>query len=139
MRGISGSGKSSWIQKNLSDNVTICSADLFFSRNGEYQFDHTKLGKAHGSCKSSFLDALDRGDFEIVIDNTNTTRKEMEFYVKNARGYGYRVSFIRLNTDVSVAAKRNQHGVPLAAVQRMQDRMQPIPDHWGDEEVWGGV
>ena len=139
MRGQSGAGKSTWIKKNLPSDVTVCSADSYFSRSGEYKFNPKLLGRAHGSCKEKFTDALIDGDELIVVDNTNTKRSEMEFYVRNARGYGYKVRFVRLDTPVDVAAQRNVHGVPHASVQAMKDRMQDIPASWGDEEVVSGV
>ena len=138
MRGHSGSGKSTWISNNVPDAL-VCSADFYFSRSGEYKFNPKLLGVAHQHCKLEFARSLMADSPLVVVDNTNTTLKEMKYYVETARRYGYMLMFIRLDTPVDVAAGRNLHGVPRDAVQRMKDRMQDIPDSWGEEEVVSGV
>lgn len=58
MSGIPGSGKSTYVkqlqQKLGYYDVVVCSADHFFMVNGEYRFDVTKLGDAHGACLNRF-------------------------------------------------------------------------------------
>lgn len=135
LRGVSGSGKSTYTAKNFS-TATVCSADLFFLKDGVYQFDATKLGNAHSWCFRQFEAALQRGDDSVVVDNTNTKLWEFKNYVQAAAKYGYEVKVVRLTVDVAVAAARNLHGVPVETVQRMQDRFQDFP---GEEIVNTGV
>jgi len=131
LRGISGAGKSTYIKKNLPGAV-VCSADHhFMDADGNYNFDPSQLGRAHGSCQSNFKKALEQGVTSVVVDNTNTTVREMRPYVQLAKQFGYDVDIVRLIVPVKVAAKRNAHNVPLVAIQRMQDRMQDIPLDWG--------
>jgi len=47
IRGCSGSGKST-LAKLLGSNFKHFEADMYFMKNGVYQFDGTKLGAAHG-------------------------------------------------------------------------------------------
>jgi predicted kinase len=128
MRGQSGAGKSTYAKKNFPGAV-MCSADSFFidPKTGEYKFDPTKLGFVHNSCQRKYEAALKSGEPLVVVDNTNTTLKEMQPYLQLADVYGYDVEVIRLDTPVGVAAKRNTHGVPAVAVQKMRDRMIDFP------------
>ena len=128
MRGISGAGKSTYTKANHPTAV-VCSADDFFIENGNgvYLFDREKLGKAHGRCQAQFEENLRRGTREIVVDNTNTTMREMKFYLETAKKYGYEVSVVRLAVDPKIAAARNLHGVPAEGIQNMQNRFQDFP------------
>jgi len=127
MRGASGSGKSTYAKKHYPDAV-VCSADSYFvDAQGDYNFDPTKLGAAHGQCKRSFKDALDRSEPLVVVDNTNTTLRELQPYVQLARARGYDVDVVRVETPLDVAAKRNVHGVPFDAVKRMKGRTVDFP------------
>jgi predicted kinase len=126
MRGVSGSGKSSFVFNNFP-NATVCSADNFFMQTGEYKFDGSKLRQAHDWCKNQFESALRRGDDQVVVDNTNTTMRELKFYVDTAAKYGYELQVVRLVVDPAIAAARNQHGVPAEGVQAMQNRFQDFP------------
>lgn len=137
MRGISGSGKSTYIEKNFPDAV-VCSADHFFiNEDGVYEFDKRKLGQAHEECRRKFKQALEERHKLIVVDNTNTMMKEMQPYVKAAKYRGYRVECIRLDTPLEVAAARNTHNVPFGAIRAMHERMCDVPSEWNEVVVRG--
>jgi NEDD4-binding protein 2 len=121
MRGLPGSGKST---KAKSYGGTVVSADDFFVQEGEYRFDRSKIAAAHSATQAKFVEALERGDSPIVVDNTNTQRWEMNFYKNKARDYGYDVVIDPVTPDLPLEelAKRNIHGVPLETLQRMQKR-----------------
>ena len=127
LRGISGAGKSTYTKAN-HPNATVCSADKYFiGQDGVYRFDGSKLGRAHDWCKAQFLNALQVSDDDIVVDNTNTTMRELKYYVDTATEYGYELNVVRLVVDPKIAAARNLHGVPAVKVQQMQDRFQDFP------------
>lgn len=126
MRGVSGSGKSTFVFNNFP-TATVCSADKFFMKDGVYKFDPTKLGNAHAWCSNQFNQALKRGDEIVVVDNTNTKLWEMKNYLEEAARFGYEVKVVRLVVDPKIAAARNLHGVPADKVQQMQDRFQDFP------------
>ena len=72
MRGLPGSGKSSFLQKNFP-RAWICSADEYFiGPDGNYFFVRENLGLAHQRCSNLFQTAL--GNFLpfVIVDNTNT-------------------------------------------------------------------
>jgi len=136
MRGLPGAGKSTYAERVLDlfrkmydTTVCSCSADKYFvGDDGVYRFDHTKLGQAHGQCKSQARSAMEVGINLIVIDNTNTTEREMEPYVSMAEKHGYKVKYKvvgKLDEDsVNEYFSRNIHGVPLDAIKRMAGRFQ---------------
>lgn len=126
LRSIPGGGKTTYAKQKFPD-ATVCSADHFFEdEDGNYNFNFRLLGKAHGACKNKCLEAMKRGDEEIVIDNTNTTQKEFSPYLKMAQKHNYVAKVIRINCTPEVGFERNTHGVPLEAIRRMHGRMAPF-------------
>lgn len=143
LRGISGSGKSSFV-RNLQnyENPIICSADHFFMIDGCYVFNPEKLGAAHQACMRKFVLHCTNKDFNddtIVVDNTNLTVAEIAPYVQVALAFGHEVVIIRLVCMVAEAAKRNTHGVPFKSVEAMARRFENLPVYWPKEtEVYTG-
>lgn len=138
MRGISGAGKSTWAKENCGADAVICSADSFFvDADGVYQFDFTQLSDAHDACFDKYCEALDAGEYCVVVDNTNTTRAEITPYLMYARRRGYRVRIIHIDTPVDVAAARNVHGVPADGVAAQAARFEKmLPFEPKSEVVW---
>lgn len=143
LRGISGSGKSTYTKKH-HPTALVCSADDYFMQTGTYVFDQAKLGDAHRWCMKKFVDAIreDHDDLpsspmEVVVDNTNTQLWEFSGYVQVAEAHGCTVEIVRMDTPVSVAAGRNAHGVPLKSVQSMSDRFQKCLPWWKETVVSG--
>jgi predicted kinase len=130
MQGASGSGKSTYIKKNIPNSL-ICSADHYFIEDGVYRFNPSKLGEAHRNCLKNFINALIDGIADtLVVDNTNTTQVEMAPYVAVAGVYGATVEVIRCEAPVTICASRNTHGVPASACQSMFDRLQKPARFW---------
>lgn len=116
LRGASGSGKSS-VTKLFGDDVYVCSADHYFmDDDGNYNFDPSKLGAAHGLCKMNFISGLQNPDIDVVVvDNTNTKQSDFQFYVDEAEKRGAMVISL-------VVEKRhngvNSHNVPEHVIDR---------------------
>lgn len=188
MRGVPGSGKSTYIgkiAKSLDDqapvNIEVCSADHYFEtcdcdtshfRPGTwdhtnpqgyqnaladirayhvkycikpktYKFDFAKLGAAHTACQDKFIKLLEDPDsMYIFVDNTNTTKRELDFYVKACVGHGVEFKIVNVICDATVAAKRNAHGVPEDKVLQMAARIKAsakdIPKDWPQEDYHTG-
>jgi len=133
MRGIPGSGKSTWIENNCcSDPTYAVSADDYFTdiETGEYRFDSTKLPLAHNVCLQRFLALLNSGVTSIVVDNTNVRTFEIAPYYRLAEIFGYEVEVIWLVCDPSVAVARSIHGVPENLVRSMAVSFDPLPAWW---------
>jgi len=132
MRGTPGSGKSTWARNWASANTAvIASADDFFHTgpNGEYRFVSSRIGDAHMQCWERFVAALAMG-YNVVVDNTNCTAKEIERYYNYALEKGCDVEIIEVQSTPE-SWKRNSHGVPEASIRRMEQRMSnPLPAEW---------
>lgn len=124
LRGLPGSGKST-LSKYLSDNITdsvVCSADDYFTSNGSYNFDRSKLQEAHDECYAKFKDCIGFNMIPI-IDNTNVTKKEYSKYVTHAQLNNCAVITLEIHCkDRDMArlfASRNSHGVSTNDVLKM--------------------
>jgi predicted kinase len=131
LRGLPGSGKS-FITKFLNC-VILSTDDIFMDRlNTEYLWTHTVLSSAHKINQEKARLACFRGCPQIVIDNTNTTTKEVKPYYNIAMEYGYEVELLIPTTkwafDVDECFERNTHGVPREVIQNMKNRFQSNED-----------
>lgn len=122
LSGASGSGKSTFAQflsQNIEDHA-IVSADDYFMKDGEYKFDPRKLPQAHEHCRMLFMQCLDFGIGTIIVDNTNTTQKEYQFYVDEAERYWYKVT--RIIVD-NINGTKSVHNVPENVVANQKARI----------------
>jgi predicted kinase len=134
--GLPGAGKTTRIKRDHPHAVT-CSADDFFMQGGEYRFDVSKLSEAHGSCLRNFVSLLQDSMPQIVVDNTNTTTAEVAPYAALAQAHGYALEIVTVACPPEAAHARNVHGVPLAAVNAMSDRLakRELPPWWPHRTV----
>jgi len=133
VRGLPGSGKSTFAEALVGSDFLVCEADKYFMVDGEYKFDATKLKEAHESCRNMvetyMKDSLVNDQFyrEIAVSNTFTQEWEMQAYFDLAKQYGYMVfTVIVENRHGGV----NQHGVPDEALTRMRDRFEIKLKKW---------
>lgn len=132
--GISGGGKSS-LARQLADEAqaagqraVICSTDDFFTVDGVYKFDPTKLGRNHWLNREKAAKACADGVDLIVIDNTNLRQRDRKPYEEMAAAHGYECETRVVGSFdpefVKLCADRNQHGVPLASIEKMARKVQ---------------
>lgn len=109
LRATSGSGKTTFANI-IAYPCCVCSADDYFTdKDGNYNFDVTKLGAAHGACRAKFDEALkDPIITNIVIANTNTKESEWKYYADQAEKAGLLVFFVVLEKRHN---NINVHGV----------------------------
>jgi predicted kinase len=118
LRGLPGSGKST-LAKSLGGKHI--EADMYFMKDGEYQFDVTRLRDAHNWCRHSVMDAMKASEPKVIVSNTFTQEWEMEAYYLLAEELGYTVfSLIVENRHDGV----NEHGVPQEALNKMKNRFE---------------
>jgi predicted kinase len=118
LRGLPGSGKST-LAKSLGGKHF--EADMYFVRDGEYNFDVTKLKEAHEWCRSSVGGLMINEEPKLVVSNTFTQEWEMKPYFDLAKNYGYRVhSLIVENRHGGI----NEHGVPEDKLEQMKNRFE---------------
>jgi predicted kinase len=117
LRGLPGSGKST-LATNLSPNV--CEADMFFMRNGDYQFDVDSLPAAHFWCRNRCEGFMKSGVESVVVSNTLTSEYELDPYLEFAKKYGYQVvSLIVENRH----GNSSVHDVPKETMDKMEQRL----------------
>lgn len=130
MRGLPGSGKS-FTAKQLVGDGQIFSADDYWCLEDpdKYQFDKTKLRQAHQWNHRRVYRAVESELPVIVVDNTNTTLKELRSFhdiLLDAGTKGYTIELVEPQTDwafdVDECFKRNTHNVPKEVIQQMSDR-----------------
>lgn len=146
LRAGSGAGKSTWTKTN-HPAVPVFSADTFFMVDGEYRFDPTKLGEAHGKCLRDYIDFCRSAALgerfpapeAAIVDNTNTTLSEFGPYAQVGLAYGHNVSILTFLYDPVAAHARNTHGTPLKACvdmyYRLTEHTKLIPPWWKHDYV----
>lgn len=125
LRGLPGAGKSSFANLIWNEHV-MCEADkYFYDKEGNYNFDASKLPAAHKwcqeQCETFMKDNQVNPQFypEIVVSNTSTTEKELQPYLDLATKYDYKVvSLIVENRH----GNKSVHGVPDETMEKMKKR-----------------
>src|SRR5690554_3682343 len=100
LRGCAGSGKST-LATNLSRKLEQCcvlSSDDYFTYDNSYMFDISMLGAAHSWNQWRTRKLCELGRTNIIIDNTNTTFREIKPYVDIAKEFGYKIKIIEPDT-----------------------------------------
>jgi predicted kinase len=127
VRGLPGSGKSTFANFVWND-YAICEADKFFyDKEGNYNFDASKLKQAHEWCRNEvetrMKDNQNNPQYypEIVVSNTFTQEWEMQAYFDLAEKYEYKVFSVIVENR---HGNKNIHGVPDDTLKRMKDRFQ---------------
>lgn len=125
IRGLPGSGKSTFAHFVWND-YAICEADKFFvGEDGVYRFNASKLKQAHEWCRNEVETRMKDNQVnpqyypEIVVANTFTQEWEMEEYFKLAEKYGYTVFSIIVENR---HGNKNVHGVPDEKLKQMRER-----------------
>ena len=127
VRGIPGSGKSTFAKKLVGHDFLVCEADKYFinKETGEYKFDVSKIKDAHKFCQDTvetyMKDSLVNNQFyrEIAVSNTFTQEWEMDQYFKLAKEYGYTVFSIVVENR---HGGTNVHNVPEDKIEQMKNR-----------------
>jgi len=124
LRGLPGNGKSSFAEflKTYTHHTVICCADDFFTdEKGNYNFDATKLYLAHTKCQEKFKDALDSKLTNlIIVANTSTRQKDVNFYRDLAIEKGNRVFVITIENWHNGI---DSHNVPKDTIENMKTQL----------------
>ncbi len=154
LRGLPGSGKSTLCTTFNSSNIEICSADLYFEngsgllKNREkkrlvaegidiynHVFSVDKLNDAHQFCWEKYQKAIEdrlSGKIrQIIVDNTNSQKREYQKYWDGAVDYSLKVAIIEVAcsgpSQVSVFCRRSRHNVPQRTCHAMFARWERDP------------
>lgn len=125
IRGLPGSGKSTFADKMLSAGVVdvVLSADDFMvDAEGSYHFRPQRLSEVHRKCQHATRRHL-RVGHRVAVANTFVKRWEVVPYLTIASDLGVTVKMISVfdgGCDDATLATRNIHGVPLPTIIRMR-------------------
>jgi len=127
LRGLPGSGKSSFAEFMWTKHVIFEADTYFYDEDGNYNFDSSKLSEAHKWCQSqveqAMRDNMQNSQYysDIVVSNTSTTEKELQPYIDLANKYDYIViSLIVENRH----GNKSVHNVPEETIEKMRKRFQ---------------
>lgn len=143
MQGAPGCGKSSmaailnehYLSRGLRTEVH--SADTYWykvidpGQPDTYSFDPSLSGKNHVWNQHNVLEAMESQIPVIIVDNTNTLRKEAAPYITLASMFGYEIMAVRVDPGVEECVKRNaarpeDRRVPEDVVRAMHARMENL-------------
>jgi predicted kinase len=126
LRGLPGSGKSTFANYMFSNKVVFEADKYFYDETGNYNFDVSKLHLAHKWCQLQVEHAMEDNYHsygklypEIVVSNTSTTEKELEPYLELAKKYNYQVVSLIVENRHSGVSK---HNVPAETIEKMKNR-----------------
>lgn len=123
--GASGSGKSTWIEKNSSDEVVISLDDIRHEITGKRD-NQSKNGQVMQAAKERLKQAL-REKKNIIWDATNTRVDGRKWVVDLGRNYGAFTRIVCLQTQISELIKRNKkrtNPIPTKALLHQIERME---------------
>lgn len=137
LSGLPGSGKTCYVEMSLPPTVVVCSADHLFYQDGVYRFVAAELPAAHQKCFRKYIETVQAGADDVVVDNTNLSAAEIAPYVLGGEAYGYSVQVVRLLRDPSIAFSAQRHGVPLETFKRMMQQFwkRDVMPWWNVKDV----
>jgi predicted kinase len=131
LRGISGAGKSTMVEKISKDrkykDVFICSSDHYFMKDGQYKYNPDKIIDAHNYCMRRFLMELPNNHEAIFVDNTNIQMWHFMGYVQVAQALGCTIEIVEVKRDLKNCVRENIHGVPLVCIEAMNKLWEESP------------
>ena len=116
IRGLPGSGKSTMAKEFARNGYAHFEADMYFVRDGKYQYDSSQIRDAHAWCQRMTRLALARGK-SVVVSNTFTQLREMAPYRSMSR---------QVRVIEATGRWQNTHGVPAEMLERMAQRWEPL-------------
>ena len=120
IRGCSGSGKSTFADYLArSPLAPVYSTDMFFMKDGKYEFDVSKLQWAHSQCREAVEQSMSDYEPRIFVANTFTTEWEMAPYFELAKKYDYIVFSVIVENRHNGT---NVHNVPEETLSKQKAR-----------------
>lgn len=123
IRGVSGSGKSTYAKEHYPD-LPLVEADDYFMVDGEYRFNPEGLPEAHQMAKRRMVNYM-LDDGVVVVANPFTRKWEVDNYLEALEEQfegDYELEVIRLETRFE-----NIHGLTPELIQMQVDRFEDYP------------
>ena len=119
VRGLPGSGKSTYVKKNFS--CLHLENDMFHMRDGGYDWSAESMNAAINWCAETCRRALEL-QMDVVVSNTFTKRRFVEFYRNMAMETHAEFEVIRCTGDFE-----NVHNVPKKTLENMKSGFEDYP------------
>ena len=130
MIGISGSGKSSYIDNNLSNYQLLSADDIKGTIGGEFYTTWAFFNSKERYREISAIDAVLKTNCEalmkrgrpIVVDDLNIDRPKINEWIELAKKYDYQIEAIILNIPLLTCIERRNNEVDPEDLQNMYER-----------------
>ncbi len=121
VRGLPGSGKSTYARSLSQKGFAHVEADMFFTdKKGVYRFSPRHLKSAHRWCQSMTRQHLEEGR-SVVVANTFSTEAEIRPYRALAEQTGAAISVVEMRGNYG-----SIHNVPPKTVEKMKNRWEVV-------------
>lgn len=120
VRGLPGSGKTTFA--NAIAPIVLSADDYFTDKDGNYNFDPSKLKIAHKMCQDR-AEVYMQNPGVVAVANTFTREWEMKPYFELAEKYGFTVHTVIVENR---HGSENIHNVPEHAITSMKDRFEVV-------------
>ena len=122
VRGIPGSGKSTFAKTLVKKDYCHKEADMYFvDADGKYNFKPSQIKDAHKWCQEEVDNLMRYSHSPVVVSNTFTQEWEMEPYFEMAKEFGYKTFSIIVENR---HGGTNQHEVPDEVLTKMRERFE---------------
>ena len=113
IRGLPGSGKTTFANKVKKDNEVVVEADQFHMIDDEYIYRPEMAGRAHEWCQSQVAYFLNQGK-SVLVANTFITARTLVPYYEIAKEFNVDFKIKTMDTQYN-----NIHDVPEDVLNRM--------------------
>lgn len=127
VRGLPGSGKSTMAKKIVAakKDFVHLETDMFFEKEGIYEYDSTKIKEAHDWCVSTAKRALEEGK-SVVISNTFIKIWEMKRYID----FGFPFKIVEMKGNWT-----NIHDISQEKIEVMKIKWEMLPSDWINNQI----
>lgn len=129
LRGVPGSGKSTYAKHLVRNGGVIHSTDDYFTVDGVYKHVASRVSEFHDYNFANFCKSIKRGVERVVVDNTNIRIIDFDRYRAVAHDNGYIVEVLEFRAEPADAWRRNVHGVPYEKIVAMEAMFEPTPQY----------
>lgn len=133
IRGLQGSGKSTYARKLLVENEVDCILEIddYWSAGQKYRYEHNKRTEAHTWLKQKICILLDKG-IKVAVPEVFELVSELEEYITLATdvGLSYKVYSLHKKltaSEVNLIVGLNIHGVPVSRIQYLNETWEEYP------------
>jgi predicted kinase len=130
MRGLPGSGKSSFVSKflkNQKESSVHAIDDLHTNDDGNFVWDEDNAERNYELNYANFVVSCSKNKDIVVCDCMNLATREVQRYVNIAEQFGYCVYVVTANPQSTrELTRRNKHNISSVLMRELMSRW----EHW---------